>query len=282
MIALRTLLALIRASTLPAVWSNCLAGWWLSGAGPVTRLPLLFAGVTFLYLGGVFLNDALDARYDRQFRRVRPIPAGAVSEAAVLRWALAWLLLGEVCLFALGKATGGVGLALAFCAVVYNATHRLVTFSPVLLGLCRFLLYVTAATASAKGLEGWTIWCGIALALYVIGARCLPRPENILGHFDYWPVLLMGAPVLLALIMDAGPYRMPGLELSAVLLLWVVYCLRRAFWPVDRDFARAASGLMAGIVLVDWLAVADAPRALSLVFLGLFGATMLVERVAPG
>ena len=75
---------------------------------------------------------------------------------------------------------------------------------------------------------------------------------------------------------------LPGLELSAVLLLWVVYCLRRAFWPVDRDFARAASGLMAGIVLVDWLAVADAPRALSLVFLGLFGATMLVERVAPG
>ena len=113
MIALRTFLALIRASTLPAVWSNCLAGWWLSGAGPVTRLPLLFAGVTFLYLGGVFLNDALDARYDRQFRRVRPIPSGAVSEAAVLRWALAWLLLGEVCLFALGKATGGVGLALA-------------------------------------------------------------------------------------------------------------------------------------------------------------------------
>jgi 4-hydroxybenzoate polyprenyltransferase len=279
-IALRTFLALSRAAALPAVWSNCLAGWWLNGAGPWTSLPLLFAGATFLYLGGAFLNDALDARYDRQFRRARPIPSGAVSPAAVLLLALVWLLLGEVCLFALGKAPGSLGLALAFCAVVYNATHRLVTFSPLFLGLCRFLLYVTAA-ATAQGLGGWAIWCGLALALYVIGARCLPRPQNILGLLDYWPVSVLAAPVLLALIMDAGPYRLPGLELSAVLGLWTVYCLRRAYWPLDRDFARAASGLMAGIVLVDWLAVADAPRGLSLVFLGLFGATLLLERVAP-
>lgn len=280
MIALRAFLALSRAAALPAVWSNCLAGWWLSGAGPWARLPLLLAGATFLYLGGAFLNDALDARYDRQFRRARPIPSGAVSPAAVLRWALAWLLLGEVCLFALGKAAGGLGLALALGAVLYNATHRLITFSPLLLGLCRFLLYTTAGTAADKGLGGWTIWCGLALALYVIGVRCLPRPENILANFDYWPVLLLAAPVLLALFMDAGDYRLPGLELSAVLGLWTLYCLRRVFWPIDRDFARAASGLMAGIVLVDWLAVAE-PRGLGFVFLGLFGATLLLERVAP-
>jgi 4-hydroxybenzoate polyprenyltransferase len=279
-IALRAFLALSRLAGLPAVWSNCLAGWLLSGAGPSARLPLLFAGATFLYLGAAFLNDALDAKYDRQFRRARPIPSGAASPAAVLGWALAWLLLGEVCLFALGKAAGGLGLALALCAVLYNATHRLITFSPLFLGLCRFLLYVTAGTAAAKGLGGWSIWCGMALALYVVGARCLPRPENILGHLDYWPVLLLAAPVLLALLMDAGDYRLPGLELSAVLVLWVLYCLRRAFWPIERDFARAASGLMAGIVLVDWLAVVE-PRALGFVFIALFGATWLLDRFAP-
>jgi hypothetical protein len=67
----------------------------------------------------------------------------------------------------------------------------------------------------------------------------------------------------------------------AVLLLWVLYCLRRAYRPADRDFARAAPALMAGIVLVDWLAVVDVPRELSLVFLGLFGATLLLEGLAP-
>ncbi len=281
MIALRTFLALSRAAALPTVWSNCLAGWWLSGGGPLARLPLLFAGATFLHLGGAFLNDALDATYDRQFRRVRPIPSGTVTPAAVLSWGLAWLLLGQVCLFALGKAAGGLGLALTLCAVVYNATHRLVTFSPLFLGLCRFLLYVIAGTAAAKGPSGWAIWCGLALALYVIGARCLPRPENILGQADYWPVSLLAAPILLALFMDADGYRLPALELSAVLGLWVLYCLRRAFWPLERNFARAVSGLMAGIVLVDWLAVVDAPRQLSLVLLGLFGTTLLLERVAP-
>jgi 4-hydroxybenzoate polyprenyltransferase len=280
-IALRTFLALSRAAGLPTVWSNCLAGWWLSRAGPSVRLPLLLVGATFLYLGGAFLNDALDASYDREFRRARPIPSGVVSSGEVLRMALAWLLLGEICLFALGKTTAGLGLALALCGVVYNATHRLITFSAVFLGLCRLLVYLTAGTVATKGLGGWAIWCGLALAVYVIGARRLPRPENILGWLDYWPVLLLATPILLAMLMDADGYRLPAVELSAVVGLWALYCLRRAFWPLDRDFAGAASGLMAGIVLVDWLAVVDVPKGLSLVFLGLFGAALLLERVAP-
>ena len=81
--------------------------------------------------------------------------------------------------------------------------------------------------------------------------------------------------------MDVDGFRLPALELSAILGLWLLYCLRRAFWPLERDFARAVSGLTAGIVLVDWLAVVDVPRGLSLVFLSLFGAALLVERVAP-
>ena len=278
---MRTFLALSRAAALPTVWSNCLAGWWLSGGGPLGRLPVLFAGATFLYLGGAFLNDALDAKYDRQFRRARPIPSGAVSLASVLRWALVWLAFGEVWLFALSKVAGALGLAIVLCAVVYNSTHRLVTFSPVFLGLCRLLLYMTAGTAAARGLGGWSIWCGLALALYMIGARRLPRPENTLGWLDYWPVLLLAAPLALALLMDADGYRLGAVELSAVLGLWVLYCLRRAFWPIERDFARAAAGLTAGIVLVDWLAVVDVPRGLSLVFLGLFGAALFLEPIAP-
>ena len=281
MIALRAFLSLSRVAALPTIWSNCLAGWWLSGAGPLTRLPLLFAGATFLYLGGAFLNHALNAKYDRQFRRARPIPSGAVTTAAVLQWGLAWLLFGEVCLFALGRTAGGLGLALALCAVVYNAIQRLIIFSPLFLGLCRLLLYLIAGTAAARGPSGWAIWCGLALALYVIGARCLPRPENILAQVDYWPVLLLAAPILLALFMDVDGVRLPALELSAILGLWLAYCLRRAFWPLERDFARAVSGLTAGIVLVDWLAVVDVPRGLSLIFLSLFGAALLVERVAP-
>jgi hypothetical protein len=280
-ISLRTLLALSRAASLPTVWSNCLAGWWLSGGGNTDNLPLLFMGATSLFLSAVFLNDAWDEGYDRQFRRIRPIPSGAVATAVVLRWAVIWLLAGEACLFAVSRTAGVLGVALALCAALYNAIHRLITFSPVLLGLCRLLLYLIAGSAAANGVSGWSIWCGLALALYLLGAGCLPRPENTRGPSDFWPLVLLGTPVLLALLMDPGPYQLPAAELSAILGLWVVYCLRYAYWPADRNFARATSGLVSGIVLVDWLAVVDVPRELSLVFLGLFGATLLLQRLVP-
>ena len=77
---LRALLVLGRVSNLPTVWSNCLAGWWLSGGGNFWKLPFLFFGAAFLYTGGMFLNDAFDAAFDRQRRSSRPIPSGKISE----------------------------------------------------------------------------------------------------------------------------------------------------------------------------------------------------------
>ena len=74
--SLRALLVLSRVSHLPTVWSNCLAGWWLGGGGNFAKLPLLFLGVSALYTGGMFLNDAFDADFDRQRRnnvQYRPV-----------------------------------------------------------------------------------------------------------------------------------------------------------------------------------------------------------------
>src|SRR3954453_21514837 len=93
----RTLLVLGRVSNLPTVWSNCLAGWALAGSVPLTgdfrqmieqpvRLLVLCAGASLLYIGGMYLNDAFDADFDRQHRRERPIPSGAIPVAAV--WTL--------------------------------------------------------------------------------------------------------------------------------------------------------------------------------------------------
>src|SRR5205085_11052794 len=75
---LRTLLILGRVSNLPTVWSNCLAGWILGGGGQLGRLMVLCAGATFLYTGGMYLNDAFDAEFDLQHRPERPIPSGAI------------------------------------------------------------------------------------------------------------------------------------------------------------------------------------------------------------
>jgi 4-hydroxybenzoate polyprenyltransferase len=281
MASLRVFLALSRLGGLPTVWSNCLAGWWLGGHGEANRLPWLMLGASLLYLGGSFLKDAWDAPFDRQFRRARPIPSGAVSAGAVLGLGLAWLVLGEACLFVAGPKVGCFGLGAILCAVTFDATHRALVISPVLLGGCRLFVYLAAAVANQGALEGWPIWCGLALALYVCGIRCLPRPAEVRGRSDYWPVLLLLAPILLALLMNVKQFRWPGLQLSAVVALWILYCLRYAYWPIDRDFGRAVSGLVAGIAFVDWLAVLDVPRGLCVVFLGFFAASLLLGRLRP-
>ena len=64
----RALLVLGRVSNLPTVWSNCLAGWLLGGGGEWGGFCWLCLGATALYVGGMYLNDAFDAEFDRVFR----------------------------------------------------------------------------------------------------------------------------------------------------------------------------------------------------------------------
>src|SRR5215472_16127700 len=90
----RTLLILGRVSNLPTVWSNCLAGWILSGGGTAARFTLLCLGISCLYLGGMFLNDAFDSDFDAQHRSERPIPSGAIPLGQVWGCPLGSLLAG--------------------------------------------------------------------------------------------------------------------------------------------------------------------------------------------
>lgn len=278
---LRTFLILGRVSNLPTVWSNCLAGWWLGGGGNFKSLPFLLAGATFLYVGGMFLNDAFDAEFDTRHRQERPIPSGMIEPDLVWRWGLAFLALGVVSLLWPGKVTGGLGVALAFCVILYDAVHKLIAFSPVLMGVCRFFLYVLAASTGVNGVSGWCIWGGLALAAYVVGLSYVARRESTRDPLHYWPLFFLAAPVVLAMIIDVNGYREGALLLSAVLGLWVLRCLRHTLWSAERDLGRTVSGLLAGIVFVDWLAVADAPNNAAIVFVFLFGLALLLQRIVP-
>src|SRR5712675_1271707 len=100
--SLRTLLVLSRGSNLPTVWSNCLAGWWLTGGGNYWKLPFLILGVSALYTAGMFLNDAFDADFDRQRRPERPIPSGKISPGLVWRIGFTLLALGVLLLMPCG------------------------------------------------------------------------------------------------------------------------------------------------------------------------------------
>jgi len=279
---LRTLLTLSRVSHLPTVWSNCLAGWWLGGHGNFSKLPLLLLGVSALFTGGLFLNDAFDADFDRQRRTERPIPSGAIALPSVWRWGLGWLGLGALCLTAVGKMTGVLTVVLLLCIIIYDATHKVVTASPWLMGACRFWVYVIAASAGAAGINGDAIWCGVALAIYVAGMGHLAQQEGSRQRVPYWPLIMLVIPAVLAWLMNSGPSLAPAMWLSLVLVLWTLRCVRTIFQAATISVAHMVSGLLAGIVFVDWLAVAPlCPNWLRVTFLILFGATLLLQRFLP-
>ncbi len=278
----RTLLILGRVSNLPTVWSNCLAGWWLSGGGSFWKLALLLSGTSALYTGGMFLNDAFDVDFDRQRRPTRPIPSGAITEEWVWIYGWGWMALGILLLILCGKWTGLFAVALAVCIVVYDAAHKVFTASPWLMGLCRFWVYVIAGTTGAAGYNGWPIWCGVALAFYIVGLSYVARRESVGGPVPYWPLVFLAVPILLALLIDQNEARRSAVFMSVILFLWIARSVRTIFFGGEIVVVRIVSGLLAGIVLVDWLAVAPGcPIPLCVIFTLLFIVTLILQRFIP-
>jgi 4-hydroxybenzoate polyprenyltransferase len=178
---------------------------------------------------------------------------------------------------ALGIQTGLFGLVLAGSILLFDAIHRVVTISPALLGFCRFWLYIAAASTAADGVTGWAIWGALALAVYVTGLAGFAvqgrRP-------DFPQSLPLFVPIGLAMVMNVNHYREAALLLSVVLGLWVIRSLRYTFWSSEPDELRTRSDLVAGIIFVDWVAVADAPKELSVALIGLFLVTLTFQRMA--
>lgn len=277
---LRTLLLLGRVSNLPTVWSNCLAGWLLGGGGDWPPLAVLCSGATLLYVGGMFLNDAFDAEFDAQHRRERPIPSGAITAGTVWRLGLAMLIAGTALLTLLGVTTAILAVSLAGTILLYDWLHKLIIFSPVLMAMCRLLLYLTAASAAVTGVTGLAMWCALALAAYIVGLSYLARKEATGVVIQRWPQLLLALPIVIAFLLNDGSSRQSALLLAAVFSLWAMRSLR-SVWMQPRNVSHAVSGLLAGIVWVDWLAVADEPRVFGAVFIGLFLLALLFQRFIP-
>ncbi|MDR3457290.1 MAG: UbiA family prenyltransferase [Verrucomicrobiae bacterium] len=280
---LRTLLVLGRMSNLPTVWSNCLAGWWLGGGGNYWKLPFLLLGLSVLYTGGMFLNDAFDEEFDRQRRAERPIPAGKITAAEVWQLGFCQLAAGIFLLLFCGKVAGVCAVLLALTIILYDFTHKIFTASPWIMGACRFWVYVIAGGTGAGGLNGWAVFCGLALALFVVGLSYVARRESFRGRVPHWPLLLLAAPIGLGLVMNVGAYRTAALWISAVLALWVARCVKGVFTGGEPNVGWIVTNLLAGITLVDWLAVAPqlAPGLSAVVFVGLFGLTKWFQKFIP-
>jgi hypothetical protein len=291
----RTLLVLGRVSNLPTIWSNCLAGWALAGGVPLTgefsqmidqplRFAVLCLGASLLYVGGMYLNDAFDADFDRQHRRERPIACGAIGERAVWVLGFVWLIAGIACMFWLARTnvtTAILAILLVGVILLYDAIHKAFTLSPALMAACRLLLVLMAASAGRLGITGLTIWSALVLGLYVVGLSYIARHESLPGSIRYWPCIFLAAPIALSMVVNRGEWKPQGLALSAILVVWSLQAIRFAYWTSEKNFGRTVANLLAGIVLVDLLAVGASTPQLAVLFGALFAITVVAQRFVP-
>ena len=272
-----TLLVLGRVSNLPTVWSNVLAGWWIAGGGyGPGLLPLLF-GATFLYLGGMSLNDACDREFDARYRRERPLPSGAITLPVLLFLSWGWLLCGTLLLLWLPVPFLLV-LGLTASIILYDFLHKKTAFSPLLMAACRCLLCFVAG-AAAVGEIGWINGLhGFAVAAYVIGLSCLARRESTPGPVGLWPYPLLVLPPFLFIIAREDFHLFWTLAAVSLFLFWMIHTLRPR---KKRDMGTMVSRLLAGIVLVDLAALGGTDLFLSLTLLLFFFSALAMQRYIP-
>jgi len=278
---LRTLLVLGRVSNLPTVWSNCLAGWLLSDGGSVGGLLVLCIAATSLYVGGMYLNDAFDVEFDRLNRKERPIPSGAISVGDVWGYGLSWLALGLVLMCFYSTASLTLAVCLVLSILLYDAIHKAVAISPVIMAACRFFLLLMAASVGRDGVTGLSIWAAFALAFYIVGLSYVARSESNRGPVRYWPCLCLLMPIFLAWLVNEGSYKRQAIFMAALLLAWILRCLSHTFVSAEKNIPRTVSGLLAGIVLVDLLACTGESVAWAFVFVLLFASALIFQRYIP-
>jgi hypothetical protein len=285
-----TVLRLGRVSNIPTVWTNVLAGIVLSGAA-VTARPtiLLLVSLSVFYTAGMFLNDAYDRDFDANSRPNRPIPAGDVAAATVFVYGFGLLACGIGILLALaypitahaGWQAPFAGLVLAGVIVLYDSWHKHNPLSPLLMGLCRFLVYLVAGLAMTSALSWQLVAAAVVSLCYLIGLTYVAKQESLRQIKNLWPLAFLAVPFLYGLqFITAGA---AASVLYVLLLIAVMVALLFLFRPSRPDVPHAVMLLIAGISLLDGLFIAGQGRPmLAAAAVGAFLLTLFLQRFIAG
>lgn len=288
---LRTALLLGRVSNLPTVWTNAATGWTLAGGWWLDGrlLPVLLA-TSLMYLGGMYLNDAFDARIDAAERPGRPIPSGVVSLREVALAGSALLAAGLLVLAVVGLRAVpapdfrplAAGVALVATILYYDWRHKRDPLSPFWMGLCRVLVYVVAAAAAVRIVPGAVAAAALVLLSYLVGLTFVAKQETLSRIASLWPLAFLAVPLLFgAARAGSSPPAWLALGVFAGWLVWALSLLHRRR---PGDIPRAVAALIAGISLLDavFLALAGAGWPLLGLVLGAFLLTRAWQRHVPG
>jgi len=272
-------LSLARASFLPTVWTNGLAGLTLGGGYSDSDPVSLLLALSLMYTAGMFLNAAFDADYDRQIHPERPIPRGEIDAGSVYLAGFGLLAAGIVIV---GWKTGWSiepltwTSLLAGLIVYFNYRHRSDRLSPLALALCRVMIYFAAAATVDSAFNSEMMIGALMLAGYWIGLTYLPKQGDFNNLRNLWPIALISLPLI---------HFFRGAHLVFVVLYvgWVIYALSFLI-ETPRNGQAATTSLIAGISLLDALTISTFTGHMTLAVTALvcFLLTLTFERISSG
>lgn len=281
---LSTLLRLGRISNVPTVWTNVLAGSVIAGGEQhPNEIALIMAAMTAFYVGGMYLNDFFDRAIDARDRPGRPIDAGEIRASSVLLIGVGLLVAGIALMTPFGPSTVLCGILLAGMIVLYDVWHTGNMLSPVVMGLCRALVYIGTGVAITGNISNATIVGAVALTCHVAGITYAAKQESLDRVGNLWALVLVAVPLFVALPVLFGGW----IAIAAFILLWAAdaaairLLVKR---PSQGSVPLAVSGLIAAICLVDALAIAAAGGGITIAAICVLGypLTRFFQKSIPG
>lgn len=204
----RAYLLLARVSNLPTVWTNVAAAYVVAGA-PFDSLPVALVALSSFYTAGMVLNDVADAPVDAASRSDRPIPNGDVSRTGALIAGAALMAIGVGLLLRQPFPLPALAWSLALIAAIvwYDLDHKGKWYGPIVMGLCRALVYAVAAAGAAGAVSPNVFAAAAVMWLYVIA---LTQVAKVSGRGDLVPWLIAGI-----CLVDAAMMALAGAPMVA-------------------------------------------------------------------
>ncbi len=280
---LRAWLELARLSNLPTCVSNVLVGvaiGSLTGEVSWSAVGAVTGAVMLLYVAGMALNDVVDHQIDQRERPQRPIPSGRISVGAATALAVVCIVTALGLTALAGWRALAVGAGLSAVIVVYDLVHKRVAASAALMGVCRGLVYLLAASAVGWPLD-WTvaITLAVAIAAYVALVTVVARSEaGPTLDRRRWLSLVLPALVLVPIIVIRPAVPAWSILAAIAVTVWLLGAAQCALARPPRTRS-AVLRWLTGICLVDglYLTLLDRP-GLALAALGCFVVTAAGHR----
>lgn len=268
---LKGYLRLMRLANLPTAMADIFAGiaitgylfsihMFLDSSEIVAHILYLVFASTFLYAGGVVLNDVFDYKLDQIERPERPIPSGLIPLKSASIFGAILLIIGIVLAFLVNTLSGSIAIALALAIVLYDAiSKKNEILGPLNMGVCRGLNLILGMSIIGE-LNNW--WYAVIPVVYIFAITLISRGEVHGGNKKH--LVLAGvlyACVLLLVVgfqfMETG--TLPIQSIPFLLLFMYLICkpLYKAYQSnTPQNIKKAViSGVLSIIVLDAAMAV---------------------------